>query len=100
VILLTVSSGVIKMLLFRRAEPSHKIQAVPTANALALMIKDYLEVLPKPKGKSGWNFPVDLADLVIEQDYLLSVYSSSMIGIVHAFLFDGEFSPRCPLFDN
>jgi hypothetical protein len=55
-ILLTISSGVIKMLLFRRAEPSHKIQAVPTANALALMIKDYLEVLPKPKGKSGWNF--------------------------------------------
>lgn len=51
--LLIVSAGVIKMLLFRRAEPSHKIQAVPTANALALMIKDYLEVLPKPKGKSG-----------------------------------------------
>ncbi|GHJ84973.1 hypothetical protein NliqN6_1375 [Naganishia liquefaciens] len=64
--------GVIKMLLFRRAEPSHKLQAVPTANTLASMIKEYLEVMPKPK----------------EQEYLLSVYSSSMIGIVHAFLFD------------
>lgn len=51
--LLTIFPGVIKMLLFRRAEPSHKLQAIPTANTLALMIKDYLEVLPKPKGKPG-----------------------------------------------
>lgn len=37
-------------------------------------------------------------DQSAEQDYLLSVYSSSMIGIVHAFLFDGKSDSLCPGF--
>ncbi|KAJ9104930.1 hypothetical protein QFC19_003725 [Naganishia cerealis] len=64
--------GVIKMLLFRRAEASHKLQATPTADTLARMMKDYLESLPKHD----------------EEDFLLSVYSSSMVSLVHIFLFD------------
>ncbi|KAJ9117613.1 hypothetical protein QFC22_004463 [Naganishia vaughanmartiniae] len=64
--------GVIKMLLFRRAEASHKVQAAPTADILARIMKDYLEVLPKYD----------------EDDFLLSVYSSSMVSLVHIFLFD------------
>lgn len=40
------------MLLFRRAEASHKIQAAPTADTLARIMKDYLEFLPKHDGKS------------------------------------------------
>lgn len=43
------------MLLFRRAEATHKVQAVPTANALAQMMKDYLEVIPKSKGQSQFT---------------------------------------------
>ncbi|KAJ9092936.1 hypothetical protein QFC21_006648 [Naganishia friedmannii] len=64
--------GVIKMLLFRRAEASHKLQAAPTADLLARIMKDYLEFLPKHD----------------EDDFLLSVYSSSMVSLVHIFLFD------------
>lgn len=43
------------MLLFRRAEATHKVQAVPTANTLAQMMKDYLEVLPKTEGMSRFT---------------------------------------------
>jgi hypothetical protein len=40
------------MLLFRRAEASHKLQAAPTADTLARIMKDYLEFLPKHDGRS------------------------------------------------
>ena len=35
--------GVVKMLLFRRVEPVHKVQAVPTANCLADMLVEHLK---------------------------------------------------------
>jgi E3 ubiquitin-protein ligase HUWE1 len=78
------------MLLFRRAEATHKVQAVPTANTLAQMMKDYLEVLPKTEGMSRSTLKPSCLTCFAEQDYLLSVYSSSMTSIVHAFLFDGK----------
>jgi E3 ubiquitin-protein ligase HUWE1 len=36
--------GVVKMLLFRRVEPVHKVQAVPTANCLADMLVEHLKL--------------------------------------------------------
>lgn len=62
----TFFQGVVKMLLFRRAEPSHKVQSVPTANQIADMLVQHLVPCDKPQsdGSLNWPYIVSMVNLV------------------------------------